>query len=262
MRGGNARRAGLGPLQLSLIAAFLPVFLAPSVLSGQSPPIADNSFLIEEAYNQEPGVVQHINTFARAHGGAPWDFSFTQEWPLTGMRHQVSYTLPVGHADGAGTGLGDIGLNYRYQLKGVDGGPLAVAPRLTAVLPTGSESRGRGSGELGLQTNLPVSYAVGSALAAHGNAGFTLIAESPPTWSLGASAVWHARPAVNFLIEVVWATTGGEESAFLNPGVRWAHEIGGGLQIVPGLAYTVGLGPSAGDDGLFLYLSFEHPFRR
>jgi hypothetical protein len=26
-------------------------------------PIQDNSFLAEEAYNQEPGVVQHIQTF-------------------------------------------------------------------------------------------------------------------------------------------------------------------------------------------------------
>ena len=27
-------------------------------------PISDNSFLIEEAYNQEPGVVQHISNFS------------------------------------------------------------------------------------------------------------------------------------------------------------------------------------------------------
>lgn len=32
---------------------------------GSSAPIQDNSFLIEEAYNQEFGVVQHINTFTR-----------------------------------------------------------------------------------------------------------------------------------------------------------------------------------------------------
>ena len=32
-------------------------------------PIADNSFLIEEAYNQEAGVVQHISTFSRPDGG-------------------------------------------------------------------------------------------------------------------------------------------------------------------------------------------------
>jgi hypothetical protein len=32
------------------------------------------------------------------------------------------------------------------------------------------------------------------------------------------------------------------------------------LQIVPGLAIPLGLGPSKGDKGVFVYLSFEHPF--
>jgi hypothetical protein len=239
-------------------------FLLASPLAAQEPaaPIADNSFLLEEAYNQEAGVVQHISAFARPDGGDAWAFSFTQEWPLGGMRHQLSYTVPVAHADGPGTGLGDIGLNYRYQLAGADGGPLAVAPRLTALLPTGSEDRGRGSGSLGLQTNLPVSYGFGSALVTHWNAGFTVVPESAPTYSLGASAIWLLRPAFNLLVEAVWFTTAGEEIALLNPGVRWAHDFASGLQIVPGVAYTVGIGPSSGDDGLFLYLSFEHPFRR
>ena len=39
-------------------------------------PIQDNSFLIEEAYNQERGVVQHINTFQRVHSG-DWVYTFT-----------------------------------------------------------------------------------------------------------------------------------------------------------------------------------------
>lgn len=247
--------------------AALPFALA--VLAGAAGPagaqdasaIADNSFLIEEAYNQEPGVVQHINTFARPDGGDAWDFSFTQEWPFTGMRHQLSYTIPVARVDGSGTGLGDIALNYRHQLRGEGGGPLAVAPRLTVLLPTSDED-GRGPDSPGLQTNLPVSYSIGSALATHWNAGFTLISESAPTWALGASAVWLLRPRLNLLVEAFWSTSGGDESAFLNPGLRWAHDVAGGLQIVPGLAYTIGLGPSSGDDGLFLYLSFEHPFRR
>ena len=49
--------------------------------------IQDNSFLIEEAYNQEAGVVQHISAFSRAEGGA-WLYTFTQEWPLGGIDHQ------------------------------------------------------------------------------------------------------------------------------------------------------------------------------
>ncbi|HET7042873.1 MAG TPA: hypothetical protein VFI13_12685, partial [Gemmatimonadales bacterium] len=42
-------------------------------------PLQDNSFLIEEAYNQEHRVLQHISTAELHHGSAL--YSFTQEWP-------------------------------------------------------------------------------------------------------------------------------------------------------------------------------------
>ena len=51
--------------------------------------IQDHSFLLEEAYNQERGVVQHISTFAFA-SGQDWGYSFTQEWPLGGIRQHAS----------------------------------------------------------------------------------------------------------------------------------------------------------------------------
>ena len=41
-----------------------------------------------------------------------------------------------------------------------------------------------------------------------------------------------------------------------------AFNFPGGLQVVPGLAWPIGIGPSGGTDYLFIYLSFEHPFRR
>jgi hypothetical protein len=76
---------------------------------------------------------------------------------------------------------------------------------------------------------------------------------------LAASAVWRVRRAVNLLLEALWLDPDG---VYLNPGVRWAHDLAGGLQVVPGVAYTVAIGPDAGRDALFLYLSLEHPFRR
>ena len=81
-------------------------------------PIADNSFLIEEAYNQEAGVVQHISTFVRPDGGGAWAYSFTQEWPFPGMRHQLSYTIPVLHDRARGTGLGDIAPQLPLPARG------------------------------------------------------------------------------------------------------------------------------------------------
>jgi hypothetical protein len=52
------------------------------------------------------------------------------------------------------------------------------------------------------------------------------------------------------------------EEAFLNPGLRYAFDTRGGLQIVPGIAYTIGIGPSSGENGVFVYLSLEHAFSR
>jgi hypothetical protein len=249
---------------------------APSVLSAQTKdPISDNSFLVEEAYNQDPHVVQHISTFSRGSDDS-WQYTFTQEWPFKGMRNQLSYTIPVIHS--GGTGLGDIQLNYRLQAMGDPDAPVALAPRLTAIVPTGSSSSSRGSGSLGLQAALPASIHPVPPLVLHLNAGVTWLpkAHSPTgreastaSYNLGASAIWLAKNRINFLMEWVWANTevvkanGGtvrRQSMQVNPGVRVGFDFKSGLQIVPGAAYTVGVGPSHGDDALFLYLSFEHPF--
>lgn len=62
--------------------------------------IYDNSFLIEEAYNQEKGVVQHILTgfysVDKMSGPDIRDLGldFTQEWPIFTQDHQFSYTIP------------------------------------------------------------------------------------------------------------------------------------------------------------------------
>jgi hypothetical protein len=227
----------------------------PLRLAGQA--IADNSFLVEEAYNQEAGVVQHVSTWSRPHGGGAWDYAFTQEWPVGGPTHQVSYTIPVvDPPSAAAAGIGDAALHYRFQLVG-EGGAVQAAPRGSLLLPTGSEPEGRGSGRVGLQLNLPVSWEVGPALVTHWNAGATLVGSSADV-NLAASAVWRVRRAVNLLLEALWLDPDG---VYLNPGIRWAHDLAGGLQVVPGVAYTVAVGPDAGRDALFLYLSFEHPFR-
>jgi len=43
--------------------------------------IEDNSFLIEEAYNQDPGVIQHISSFQYMKDHT-WIYTFTDEWPV------------------------------------------------------------------------------------------------------------------------------------------------------------------------------------
>ena len=221
--------------------------------------IADNSFLIEEAYNQERGVVQHIGTWVRALQRSPWVFTFTQEWPLGSQAHQLSYSIPFQRASRY-SGFGDAAINYRYQLVAADA-RVAFAPRLSLLIPTGSESRGLGNGNLGAQLNLPVSATLGSSVVSHWNAGVTAIPDVT-TYTIGGSVIWLASPVFNIVCEALWlGQTNGERALVVNPGVRWAHNFASGLQIVPGVAYGIGVGPSRGEQSAFFYLSFEHRFQ-
>ena len=264
---------------LGLVAVAASPALAQTTPSPPvAPGIADNSFLLEEAYNQEEGVVQHINTFARPFGSDGWSYTFTQEWPVPGQTHQLSVTVPV-QTVGDSTGFGDVALNYRFQAKDGSRGAVAFSPRASVLVPTGSSAKGLGAGGAGVQVNLPLSAALGSRLVGHSNLGGTWIAGADDIdgneadvvgWHAGQSVIWLVRPAFNVMLELAFnrtrAVTGPgrterSDSLYLNPGVRWAHNFRSGLQIVPGIAFPIGLGPSRGDEGLFLYLSLEHPFR-
>jgi hypothetical protein len=256
----------------------------PASLPAAQPGIQDNSFLIEEAYNQTFGVVQHISGFARLWDSKDWAYTFTQEWPVPGdARHQFSYTLPFFHAgafQNSGAGIGDVFLHYRYQLVGDGNSKVAFAPRLSLILPTGDVASGRGAGGVGVQTNLPVSVVLSKSLVSHWNAGATVIPHaqdasgdraSATGYNLGQSLIWLANSRFNVMLETVFANsqfviardkTEWSRSLFLNPAIRWAYNFENGLQIVPGIGVPIGVGPSSGERGVFLYLSFEHPFRK
>lgn len=259
-------------------AACLLLAAAPAAAQEAPAPIQDNSFLIEEAFNQEPGVVQHVSTYAR--DGADWAYTFTQEWPLFSQRHQLSFTVPVQNAGpGGSAGIGDVALTYRHQVTSADG-QRAVAPRLSLLLPTGDDARGMGAGGAGVQGNLPVSVQLGPRFITHANAGVTWTPAARAAdgsraattgWNLGQSVIWLARSDVNLLLEAAWSraeevvgtdATERADALYLSPGVRWAHNLAGGVQVVPGVAVPIGVGPSAGERSLFLYLSVEHSFAR
>lgn len=264
-----------------LVLALL-VLLTRAFAQQEPAPIQDNSFLVEEAYNQERGVIQHISTFTRLWASHAWAYTFTEEWPVPGHeKHQLSATLSMVSpgAPASGAGLGDSLLNYRYQLVGNGDTRLAVAPRLSLIAPSGKARLGRGSGGVGMQFNLPASVVLTRRLVTHWNAGATLIPSAANAagdrarvagYNLGQSVVWLAHPRFNVLMETVWTASqsvagpGRREnvrSLLLDPGIRWAHNLKGGLQIVPGIGIPIGVGPSAGERGVLLYLSFEHPFR-
>ncbi len=248
------------------------ILLAMSVRAQQG--IEDNSFLIEEAYNQEKGVIQYINSFYRQRNG-DFGYSFTNEYPVKGQRNQLSYTINFVQSDGR-NGFGDTYLNYRYQILGLkEGDRVAFAPRFTLILPTGNYKRGAGAGAVGYQVNVPVSVKVSKKFVTHWNAGTTVTPHArnetgdratTTGFNLGQSTIFLAKNTFNVMFETFWARnqtivspnhTKPEYTFLLNPGIRWAYNLKSGMQIVPGIAVPLGVGPNRGERGIYLYLSFE-----
>jgi hypothetical protein len=234
--------------------------------------IEDNSFLIEEAYNQDPGVIQHISSFQYMNNHT-WSYIFTDEWPVPLQKHQLSATIPVFNT--GATGLGDVELNYRYQA--IYKSRYAFSPRFSILFPTGNYSKGLGAGTTGYQLSLPFSFILSTKIVTHYNLGLTFTPGAKSAdgsnfdqtiYNYGFSVIYLVSRTFNFMLEVVGSTThldgnniGTKNygSLLINPGIRYAINFKSGLQIVPGLAVPIGLGPSKGDSGLFAYLSFEHP---
>jgi hypothetical protein len=244
--------------------------------------IEDNSYFLEEAYNQEEGVVQHV--FSLLHFGSPqrtWEYGFSQEWPLWSGDHQFSYEIPYSTFDGHGVhGVGDIMLSYRYQLLSASDA-IALAPRLSFVLPTGSHAKGLGNGRTGCEAAVALSKRISSLWAVHANAGVTItpsvsgtdaagkdVTHTLTDWCLSGSVICCATSTFIVLVETVMNSTGeiNEGGALerslettISPGVRYAVNAGE-LQIVPGLALPVTFVGGERSVGALFYLSFEHPF--
>jgi hypothetical protein len=253
------------------VAVFAVALHAPRRLDAQAK-LEDNSFLIEEAYNQEARVVQHIATAQLFHGATA--YTFTQEWPVRGMTQQLSYTIVA--AQDQGFRLGDALLNYRWQAVGKEGARLWVAPRLSGLVPVGKADQLGGNGGWGLEGDVPVSWEVGKRLSLHGNVGGTWrpsgengVGATAATFEpyVGASAVIFILPELNLMAESLWrdgATVVGAGSTVH----RWDHQVAfgaragfdfaSGLQVVPGVAYMPAVGEAATRS--FIYLSFEHKF--
>ena len=243
--------------------------------------IQDNSFLVEESYNQEAGVVQHIFNLRRSINQLPgsderaWDLTFTQEWPVFSQTHQFSYTVPYSFLSGGGAssvnGVGDVLLNYRFQALYESDTRPAFAPRFSLVLPTGDEDKGLGDDTLGYQFNLPVSKIVQDRLTLHANAGLTFLPDvqgrNPVSYNLGGSAIYAVTPQFNLMLETIgeWnESVAGRHidrdfEAVISPGMRYAFNFSAG-QLVLGVGLPIGLTKAAPDYGVLFYLSFEHRF--
>jgi hypothetical protein len=289
----TVRIAGIAGLALTAIL-FIPI-LGYAQDEEKEEQIIDNSFLIEEAYNQEPGVIQHIFEMVPSweHGANAQRnvaFTFTQEWPIFSQKHQFSYILPLQRYDDEppsdsrqGGGLGDIWLNYRYQLLNDQTGDyIACAPRASLILPSGDWKQNLGNGVLGYQIAFPVSK-VFKHWELNFNAGLTKVPNGKGGVNpdlpfagtnldgnyVGGSAVYFLRPNFHLMLEQLntWTdelnwdgTKDNQFISYLSPGFRWAPYTEGDTQWVLGFGLPIGLSPDAPDIGMIFYMSFEHRF--
>jgi hypothetical protein len=243
--------------------------------------IADNSFFVEEAFNQEAGVFQNIVGALFEEGGG-FGLTFTQEWPAPSMKHQLSYTATLLSVDDE-AGPGDV-LNYRYQLFEEGPGRPAMSPRVSLIVPVGDEARGLGNGGWGVQFNLPVSKQLDDFYV-HGNVGLTWFpsvgtdqypsAGLRPAEDVGlanpfvaGSAIYRLRPMFHLMFESVvdWresvvapSLTERETAVILSPGARGGWNIGE-KQVIVGVALPVTRVSGETFTGLFGYFSYELPF--
>lgn len=282
-------RIALGASTLLLLSGAVPVQAAsPLAIVEQKSErpaegIQDNSFLIEEAYNQEPGVVQHIlniiHTVNRQAGPDEheWSFVFTQEWPAISQTHQLSYTVPytfLASGKESESGFEDVRLNYRLQALMESERTPAFAPRFSLILPTGASDKGLGNGTVGYQINLAVSKIVSDRWTLHGNAGATFLPDvnghDLVSYNLGASAIYAVSSNFNLMLEAVadWdeeedqGGTTRDAAVVISPGLRYAFNHANDAQTVIGIAAPIGVTSAAPDFGIFIYASFEHFFFR
>jgi DtxR family transcriptional regulator, Mn-dependent transcriptional regulator len=272
----QALRTAIAILLLSSPALAQSATPAPPLPASEPFQIMDNSFLVEEAFNQPAGVFQNI--FGAVRGSGVWAAGFTQEWPVGSDRHQLSYTASLLDS-GTHVGFGDVSLNYRYQAAHEGPGRAAFSPRVSVILPSGRASRGLGDGSFGLQFNLPVSKQTGN-WQWHWNGGLTWLTDADAADGtareenlvspfVAGSGIYRLRPMVHLMLESVVgfdqsirAEGTGRDTAFtLSPGLRagWNR---GDHQLVLGLALPITWIDGVSDTAGLVYVSYELPFAR
>ncbi|HKR65992.1 MAG TPA: hypothetical protein VJZ00_19830, partial [Thermoanaerobaculia bacterium] len=196
--------------------------------------IQDNGFLVEEAYNQDPGTLQHAAIFFHERTYDVWLLNFREEFAMKSQRHQGGFLIPLFRINGD-TDLGDVTLNYRYQLKGDRNAAFAVAPRVSLTLPTAEGSDG-----IGVTVNVPFSRVFTPRVAAHSNVGGSWLSQNDVTaLTLGQSVIFAVTPRLHLMLEGLWVhdSNDDENLTIINPALRMRFDVAGG-KLVPGIGYA------------------------
>lgn len=257
----------------------------------------DNSFLFDEAINQEKGIMQYVSNlyFDNVNGGNLL-YNFTQEIPVGGEQHQLNYSIlyhidrvtPTGQRS---SGFGDIAIGYHYKVSGKRD-KLMVIPGISIIIPTGNSQEGRGIGGPGIQSTVTFTKRLSHRLVTHYNIGYTFISQADrysysktdsPVLAyernlnyagIGAGATWYVTRKTVLFTELISnfvkdirqdGTLRNRNISTINPGFRFAIDANN-VQIVPGISTPIILTDGAFSRiGIFFYLSIETeylPFTR
>ncbi len=224
-------------------------FLFLVCIRGYAEKLNDNSFLIEEGYNQEENVIQHIFAIGVKDIEA-LSSSYTEEWPLSGQSHQLSLSINWGDY------IGDLLINYRYQLLLNE--VIAFAPRISIIFPTADKRFSEDGSKWGLESNMPVSIDVSKRIAVHLNAGVRYdITQGKTEFVAGGSYVFVILKYFELLNEYIFSfEDSGKKSFVTGAGFRSGIDLKDNFQIVPGIGFYRDV--SLGLNFIFLYLSAEH----
>lgn len=252
---------------------FIFIFVSIIGFCSFAEPLEDNSFLVEEAYNQEPGVVQFIQVYQKDVKTKNWDYVFINEIPILDESNQFSYELPLGYDEVLESSqIRDIKLNYRREF--FRNNQIVATGRISLVLPTGKYEDGFGLGALGVEGSLITSIKINQNWSQHWNIGYSTTPGAKNStkdkadvsrYFYALSNIYFFTDTLNFLVEIVGSqseevisqdTKNWQHDMILSPGFRTAFDVGN-WQFVPGIAYPIGLGPIAGQNQILGYLSIE-----
>ncbi len=241
--------------------------------------IEDNSFLLEEAFNQEWGIVQFIQKYQTSENAQGYEYVFENEIPITDKTHQFSYALTFARQDEEGHGaLNDAVLNYRWQALNKEG--VLVTERFGLVLPTGRVDNNAGNGVYGFEFMKSASIQLSDDFINHWNFGFSVLPHAKTAdidkrrtltgFTAGTSLIYLWKDNFNFMLETLLESgqstnPDGSKSAdtalTINPGFRFAVDMDWKeTQIVPGISFPTELLNGPTEHGVLVYLSIEPNF--
>lgn len=210
--------------------------------------IEDNSFLLEEAFNQSPGIIQYTASAKFHHGTAALNFEF--ELPIRGESHQLSFSIPA-KVFQSNTGMEDLVFSYRPLLSGRQRW-LMLTPKISVILPTGNFAHGLGNGTFGLEWNIAMTKRISRKLISHINAGSSyslcdtqleILEKRLQSRFAGMSVIFAVARRFDLLAEViaadeVSAPVKSHLSLIGNPGFRLLLNING-FAVVPGMSTPI-----------------------